>query len=154
MSDDNNSEEQSEVKNNFFHLLIERLMERYTNLDKKCIYKLLIKKCKFYYHQSVAMQNDPLWEKLVNEAENYKADQEETGVSESASFEYAMKQHKPIIMEMISEFINEEEEEMSEEEMSEDDDDETIVNENAVNEVINTQSGSGRGYRRYYRNMF
>lgn len=162
MSKNNNSnsdvsDTESEGKGDFFTIQIKQILERYPDIDKKCIFKLLVKKCKHYYDQSVAMQNDPLWEKVVIEAESYKDEQDEVNVSESASFEHGMKHFKPIIMEMISDLMNEEKEEETSQDVDDDDDDddENSVHANANNEAINNQKGIGYGrYRRFPRNIF
>lgn len=145
MSNKSDSDDTSEVQNVFFKTMIDELLEKYPDLDKKCIFKLLVKKIKYYYIRKIMMEDDNLWDKVVNEANTYKDDVNDTGASDSAAIEYAVKEFKPIIMEMISDSINEEED-IEEEEEEED------VNESAV---INNQSGEGCSYSgRRYRNLF
>ena len=107
-SSNSDSSEASEVKNKYLHALIERIVERNPDLNKKYIYKKLIKMCNFYYNECESMKEDPLWLKIVEKAEEYVGEHEDTGCSEKASFECALREHKPLIMEMIENVLNEE----------------------------------------------
>lgn len=129
-------EEEEEVKNKYIHSLIERIVEKYPELDKKCIYKLLIKKSRFYYNECESMKDDPLWEKIINEAEAYKVENEDIGCSDTASFECAFREHKPLIMEMIENVINDDDSM----ENDHDDDGDDMEDEDGKNEVEDNNS--------------
>ena len=139
----------------YFETLIERVAENYPDFSVKCMYKILVKKCKFYYEECAQMKEDKLWETIVNEAEDYESTNEDFEPSAGASFEHAMKTHKPVIIELIKKVIKEE----SEEEEDEDDDDQgeegdSSENPNQLNQVnrLSNQVGSGlsKEYLRRY----
>ena len=131
MSNHEESSEASEVKNKYLHALIERIVERDPDIDKKDIYKKLVKKCNFYFNECESMKEDPLWQKIVEKADEYAGEHEDTGCSGKASFECALREHKPLLMEMIENVLNEEEGEDEEDGEDEDesmDDADTVEN--------------------------
>lgn len=136
-----NGEGEEEVKNQYIDRLIKRIHANNPDSDEKTIYKLLVKKSKFYYDECVAMKEDPLWEKITERAENYKEEGEDIGISESASFMCAFRAYKPLIMEMISNIINPNENESMETENEDDDQQDESGEVNMINEATHNQLG-------------
>ena len=53
------------------------------------------------------MNDDSLWQNITMDAETYKNENEQAGIRDSASFEYGMRNHKPVLMELIKEMESE-----------------------------------------------
>ena len=146
-SDTSSNSETNEYNNNYIRSLIGRIIDKHPNIDAKCIYKLLLNRCKFYYSQFQEMNDDSLWQNIAMDAVTYKDENEQAGISDSASFEYGMRNHKPVLMELIKEILNDDEEE-EEEEME----NESIMDEKEA-EII-AQNGSGFLTYRPYCNAY
>lgn len=128
--------ETEENEQDYFDILISRITEKYPDLNSKCIYKMLVKKAKFYYNECAEMKEDKLWETISEKADSYKELNEDINPSDEAAFEYAMKKHKAVIIEKIKNNIEYESEEDSEDDNEEEEED-NVMN---VNQPINNKS--------------
>ena len=104
--DEESSTSEYEIKNKYIDKLIRRILDKYPDLSKKCIYRLLTRNCAFYYNETAEMEDDPLWQKIIDNAKNIALDNEDTGMSKAASFKASMREHKPTILEMISVYFD------------------------------------------------
>lgn len=141
MSDTENS---SESETRFFiDELMERIHEKYQNSDYdiKDYYHKLISRIKFHLNSKQSIENDSLMQKIEETAEKYKNSHEEITFSRDTAIDHAIKQHKSLIMEMIRNYLQNDEEDKSdyESEMTSD-------NENDMNEPM-SQNGSGQRTR-------
>ena len=106
LASDSESENDSNI---FMQWLMEKINSKFnTNemIDKE-FFKLVTERLKFYSKAKAMMDEDHLFQKLENMADEYMNDNEDLNVSDEAAMEYAIKQFKSIIMEKIRNFLYE-----------------------------------------------
>lgn len=148
-ADDDEEEEEAEEEDN--------------NVTEKDIYKVLMRKLAFYREIKNKMDKDPLYEKLITLAADYKEDMasDNVEVSHSSALKHAMDQNKYIIMDKIKEIIfeddkgDDEEEDMDTEEEDEtdnEDDDEEERNNNTNKDAY--QQAKDRYFKNDYKQRY
>ena len=130
MSDsESTSDSVSESENDsnvFLQWLMEKINSKFNTNEmvEKEYFKLVTNRLKFYSKAKAMMDDDPLFQKLEDIADQYINDHEDLNISKEAAMEYAIKQFKSIIMEKIMNFLYESDDdgEDIDEEMEENDD--------------------------------
>ena len=151
MSGDNDTSYEStdEIQpGEFIQWLLEKInnkLDEDDNFMEKEFYHLLIKRLKFYVKAKTMMENDPLFEKLKDIANDYQSENDELNVSDESALEHAIKQNKAIIMHEIKRFLYNDNDE-SESEDEEDTESENM-SDNESNENYSEMSQTGNGSR-------
>ena len=144
----------------YISLLIERILCQYdenddVDVDPKDIYTAFRKKVKFYFKEFKLMKADPLWEKIAEEATDFKDENHEVYVvSDEAAFDHALRKYKPIILDLINHEMYESDDDDDE---ADDDNEPDNVNDDDMNEdnvngieAVEVQGGTGRRFRRHH----
>ena len=154
--DTDSEEEPSE----YISLLIERILCQYDenddeDVDPKDIYTAFRKKAKFYFKEFKLMKADPLWEKIAEEATDFKDENHEVSVvSDEAAFDHALRKYKSIILDLINHemYESDDDDDEADDDVEADDVDNDDMNEDNDNgiEAVEVQGGAGRRFRRYH----
>ena len=164
MSDysDNDSQvntDSEEEPSDYISLLIERILGQYNenddeDVDPKDIYTAFRKKAKFYFKEFKLMKADPLWQKIAEEATDFKDENHEVSVvSDEAAFDHALRKYKSIILDLINHEMYESDDDDNEaDDDNKADDIDNDMNEDNDNsiEAVEVQGGAGRRFYRHH----